>query len=80
MKGEIKMNFGQNALTWFQSNAQPIVLIAIIAFGIYFALKRELTKLLGALLIFVLAVGFVYDPAGVKEILLSLFKKIFGAV
>ena len=41
------MNFGQNLYTWFLSNAQSLVLMAIVVIGIYLGFKREFSKLLG---------------------------------
>ena len=52
------MNFGQNLYNWFLSNAQSLVLLAIIA---------------------IIAVGLVFNAAGVKDILLELFNRIIGA-
>ena len=34
------MNFGQNLYTWFLSNAQSLVLMAIVVIGIYLGFKR----------------------------------------
>ena len=31
------MNFGQNLYNWFLSNAQSLVLMAIVVIGIYFS-------------------------------------------
>jgi len=42
------MNFGQNLYTWFLSNAQSLVLMAIVVIGIYLGFKREFSKLLGS--------------------------------
>ena len=41
------MNFGQNLYTWFLSNAQSLVLMAIVVIGIYLGFKREFSKLIG---------------------------------
>ena len=35
------MNFGQNLYQWFLSNAQSLVLMAIVVIGIYLGFKRE---------------------------------------
>ena len=43
------MNFGQNLYTWFLSNAQSLVLMAIVVIGIYLGFKREFSKLIGFL-------------------------------
>ena len=57
------MNFGQNLYQWFLSNAQSLVLMAIVVIGIYLGFKREFSKLIGFL----------------KDVLLELFNKIIGA-
>ena len=64
------MNFGQNLYNWFLSNAQSLVLLAIVVIGLYLGFKREFSKLI---------VGLVFNAAGVKDILLELFNKIIGA-
>ena len=43
------MNFGQNLYQWFLSNAQSLVLMAIVVIGIYLGFKREFSKLMWAL-------------------------------
>ena len=73
------MNFGQNLYKWFLSNAQSLVLLAIVIIGLYLAFKREFSKLIGFLIISVIAVGLVFNAAGVKDLLLELFNKIIGA-
>ena len=69
------MNFGQNLYNWFLSNAQSLVLLAIVVIGLYLGFKREFSKLIISLI----AVGLVFNAAGVKDILLELFNKIIGA-
>ena len=34
------MNFGQNLYNWFLSNAQSLVLLAIVVIGLYLGFKR----------------------------------------
>ena len=51
------MNFGQNLYNWFLSNAQSLVLMAIVVIGIYLGFKREFSKLIGFLVIALIAVG-----------------------
>jgi len=46
------MNFGQNLYQWFLSNAQSLVLMAIVVIGIYLGFKREFSKLIGFLVSF----------------------------
>ena len=54
------MNFGQNLYTWFLSNAQSLVLMAIVVIGIYLGFKREFSKLIGFLVVALIAVGLVW--------------------
>lgn len=70
------MNFGQNLYNWFLSNAQSLVLLAIVAIGLFLGVKRKFSKLIGFL---VIAVGLVFNAGGVKDVLLNLFNKIIGA-
>ena len=39
------MNFGQNIYNWFLSNAQSLVLLAIVVIGLDLGFKREFSKL-----------------------------------
>ena len=73
------MNFGQNLYNWFLSNAQSLVLLAIVVIGLYLGVKREFSKLIGFLVVSLVAVGLVFNVDGVKDILLELFNKIIGA-
>ena len=73
------MNFGQNLYNWFLSNAQSLVLMADAFIGVYFGFKREISKLIGFLVIALIGVGLVFNAAGVKGVLLQLFNKIIGA-
>ena len=73
------MNFGQNLYNWFLSNAQSLVLLAIVVIGLYLGFKMEFSKLIGFLVISLVAVGLVFNAEGVKDILLELFNKIIGA-
>ena len=58
------MNFGQNLYTWFLSNAQSLVLMAIVVIGIYLGFKREFSKLIGFLVVALVAVGLVFNAGG----------------
>ena len=42
-------------------------------------LKREFSKLIGFLVVALVAVGLVFNASGVKDVLLQLFNKIIGA-
>lgn len=70
------MNFGQNLYTWFLTNAQSLVLMAIVVIGLYLGFKREFSKLIGFLVVALIAVGLVFNAAGVKDVLLQLFNNI----
>ena len=67
------MNFGQNLYNWFLSNAQSLVLMAIAVIGVYLGFKREFSKLIGFLVIALIAVGLVFNASGVKDVVLQLF-------
>lgn len=73
------MNFGQNLYNWFLSNAQSLVLMAIVVIGIYLGFKREFSKLIGFLIVALVAVGLVFNASGVKDLLLNLFNRIIGS-
>lgn len=73
------MNIGQNFYDWFLTQAQPIVLVGLAVIGIYLIYKREFTKLIGFVLVAVIAVGLVFNPFGVKDVLLAVFNRIVGA-
>ena len=73
------MNFGQNLYNWFLSNAQSLVLLAIVVIGLYLGFKREFSKLIGFLVVSLVAVGLVVKSAGGNVNLSELFKKIKGA-
>lgn len=73
------MNFGQNLYNWFLDNAQSLVLTAIVVIGLYLAFKREFSKLIGFLIIALVAVGLVFNASGVQEVLLNLFNRIIGS-
>ena len=53
--------------------------MAIAVIGVYLGFKREFSTLIGFLVIALLAVGLVFNAAGVKDVLLQLFNKILGA-
>lgn len=74
-----EMNFGQNLYQWFLSNAQSLVLLAIVVIGLFLGFKREFSKLIGFLVIALIAVGLVFNASGVKDVLLNLFNRIVGA-
>lgn len=73
------MNFGQNLYCWFLSNAQGLVLMAIVVIGVYLGFKRKFSKLISFLVVALIAVGLVFNTGDVKDILLELFNKIIGA-
>ena len=72
------MDFGQNILTWFLSNGQPLILLAVGVIGVVALIERKISKFVGLMLLGVVAVGFVFNTEGVKDIFLSLFNSIFA--
>ena len=73
------MNFGQNLYNWFLSNAQSLVIMAIVVIGIYLGFKREFSQLIGFLIVALIAVGLVFNASGVKDVLQELLNTIIGA-
>ncbi|MFR2688394.1 MAG: hypothetical protein ACLTAP_02520 [Enterococcus faecium] len=73
------MNFGQNLYQLFLTNAQSLVLLAIVVIGLFLGFKREFSKLIGFLVVALIAVGLVFNASGVKDVLLNLFNRIVGA-
>ena len=73
------MNFGQKLYQWCLTNAQSLVLLAIVVIGLFLGFKREFSKLIGFLVIALIAVGLVFNASGVKDVLLNLFNRIVGA-
>ncbi|HAZ0828055.1 TPA: hypothetical protein J0T64_002479 [Enterococcus faecium] len=63
----------------FLTNAQSLVLLAIVVIGLFLGFKREFSKLIGFLVIALIAVGLVFNASGVKDVLLNLFNRIVGA-
>ena len=53
--------------------------MSIVVIGIYLGFKREFSKLIGFLVVALIAVGLVFNAGGVKDVLLELFNKIIGA-
>ena len=51
------MNFGQNLYNWFLYNAQSLVLLATVVIGLYLGFTREFSKLIGFLVVSLVAVG-----------------------
>lgn len=72
------MNFGQNLYNWFLSNAQSLVLLAIVVIGLYLGFKREFSKLIGFLVVSLVAVGLVFNADGVKDILIGSVHPLYG--
>lgn len=72
------MNFGENFYNLLLDNAQSLVLVAIVIIGLFLAFKREFSKLIGFLIIAVVAVGLVFNASGVKDVMLDIFNRIIG--
>ena len=74
------MNFGQNLYQWFLSNAQSLVLMAIVVIGIYLGFKREFSKLIGFLVVALIAVGLVFNAGGVKDVLVRAVQQDYWCI
>ncbi|WP_461884672.1 hypothetical protein [Fusicatenibacter sp.] len=53
--------------------------MASVVIGTYLGGKREFSKLIGFLVVVLIAVGLVFNTGGVKDVLLELFNKSIGA-
>ena len=73
------MNIGTNLQSWFLAQAQPIVLALLAVIGVTLLVKRDFTKLVQFAIIAVIAVVLVFNPGGIKTVLLAIGNKIFGA-
>ena len=78
-KGLIKNEFRTKLIQLVSKQRQSLVLMAIVVIGIYLGFKREFSKLIGFLVIALIAVGLVFNAGGVKDVLLELFNRIIGA-
>ena len=58
---------------------QPMVSFLIRTARNSLGFKREFSKLIGFLVVALIAVGLVFNAGGVKDVLLELFNKIIGA-
>lgn len=72
------MNFGPAIQSWIMTNLQALVIAGIVCIGLYILFTRQLTKLAGLFVVALIAVGFAFNPMGVKTLLLNLFKKFLG--
>ncbi len=50
--------------------------MAIVVIGIYLGFKREFSKLIGFLVVALVAVGLVFNASGVKDVLLQLLIRL----
>ena len=64
----------------FYPTPSSLVLLAIVVIGLYLDLRGNFTKLIGFLVVSLVAVGLVFNADGVKDILLELFNKIIGCI
>ena len=60
------MNFGQNLYNWFLSNAQSLVLLAIVVIGLYLGFRGNFPNLSVFLVVSLVAVGLVFNADGVR--------------
>ncbi len=74
------MNFGQKFVSMV-SNQCPILSLTGNCghWFVFLGFKREFSKLIGFLVIALIAVGLVFNASGVKDVLLNLFNRIVGA-
>ncbi len=72
------MNFGVNVYNWLASNIQSLGLAALLIVGIYLVIERKLSKVVGLVLVSIVAIGFIYNTTGVKDLFLQLFNSFFN--
>lgn len=71
------MNFGQSMYDWVIGNLQPIILLALAVTGVYFFIERKFSKIMGLVIVGIIAVGFVFATSDVKDLFLQLFQSFF---
>lgn len=74
------MNIGQNILNLFVDNAGPLALVGVGCGAIYLLYKRKVSEFIGLLVCAVLAFGFVYSPATVKDFFVGIFNRIITGI
>lgn len=73
------MNIGQNLLDLVISNAGPLVIVALIIGALVLLFKHKITEFVGLLVLGIIAIGFIYNPWGIKDVLLNIFNTVSGA-
>ena len=72
------MDFGQNLYNLVVTNAQPVVLGGIVIVGIYLLAKHKLAEFIGLLVVGIIAVGFVFNSSGTKDVFLNIYNRILA--
>ena len=72
------MNFGSNFQTLIQEQVGYLFLAILGAVAVYFLVKREFSKFIGFILFAMVVAVFVFAPDFIKDLGISVVKKIFG--
>lgn len=73
------MGFGQAILDMVIDSAGPLVIAGLIIAAVYMVYKRKLTELIGVVFLGMIALGVIYNPTGVKDVMVRIFNAIIGS-
>ena len=73
------MNFGLNLFNWLSVNIQYLVLAALLIMALVFIGQRKTTELVVTIIVGIFAVGFAFNTAGAKDVMLAIFNKIIAS-
>ena len=73
------MNFANNLYNWLSGMAFSIFGIVLIFFGVKAVMEKSLVKTLLSVIGLLVCVVFLFNPAGVRDVLLELGNMILGA-
>lgn len=68
----LNINFGQSIFDYVQGEAKWLVLAVFVVLGLIFAVKKEFSKLIGTLVIGVIACLLVFNPEAVKDFMIGI--------
>lgn len=73
------INIGQNFMNLVVDNAGPIAMTLLIIGGLYCLAKRKLAEAFGLLAMAIIAFVLIYNPVGVKDVLVNIGNQIMGS-
>ena len=71
------MNFGQGVYNFLKTNIEGLALGGILLAAVYFCWERKISKIIGLIVVGIVAAGFIFATTDVKGILVDLFRNIF---